>query len=363
MPLAEWENLASLLSLVVGVAAAMVLWFGWLPSVAIATVERKFIRLADRPLLCFILLPTLSLAVSLIIAVHKGIPQPLIHDEFSYLLAADTFAHGRLTNPTLPCWENFETPQQLMVPTYMSKYPPGQGLALALGQVLTGKPIVGTWLSAAVATLAIYWMMLGFVTRPWALLGGLMAALHPELADWGQMYWGGSVAVLGGALFLGAWGRLMTDITARISIVLAVGMIILANTRPFEGMLLVVPLMISILFRHRMRCARLIVPVGIPLLLAAGAMAYDNFRVTGHALRLPFQEYVSQYDVYPKFWFLPMRPIPIYNNPAMQYIHQYFEVGSYVAIHTVQGFYDISAYRLELIFDTNLKLAVLCFCR
>jgi hypothetical protein len=72
---------------------------------------------------------------------------PNIHDEFSYLLASDTFAHGRLTNPTPPHWHHFEGFYVLMQPTFQSKYGAAQPLFMALGQRLMGTPRAGILLS------------------------------------------------------------------------------------------------------------------------------------------------------------------------------------------------------------------------
>lgn len=85
-------------------------------------------------------------------AIGTLIPQhtPGVYDEFSDLLAGQTFAQFRLTNPTPPLWEFSESHHALTVPTMMSKYPPGQGLALAVGNCL-GNPISGAWLAMSSA--------------------------------------------------------------------------------------------------------------------------------------------------------------------------------------------------------------------
>ncbi len=185
---------------------------GWLASIERASdrsshlVERAIRRIAQRRAVSVSLVGLFSFALSATFSLLVRFPQPQIHDEFSYLLAADTFAHGRLSNPTHPLWVHFESMHIIQQPTYASKYPPGQGMMLATGQVLTGFPIVGVWLSTALACAAICWMLMAWMPSRWALLGGFLAVLHPTVFFWSQGYWGGSVAMLGGALLLALLG-------------------------------------------------------------------------------------------------------------------------------------------------------------
>jgi hypothetical protein len=305
-------------------------------------------RIFQRDAVLYILVAFVAAGAGVLQAWIYGLPVPTIHDEFSYLFSGETFARGRWTNPTPPLWEHFETFHVLMQPTYSSKYPPGQGLFLAAGQLL-GHPVIGVWLGMGLACGAGAYLLRAFVPRWWAIAGGLLMAVRLGLSKWGWNYWGGGVGFAGGALFIGGWARVMRKPRPLPAIVMASGLILIGTTRPLEGVLLCIPVGLATLVRivwqwRRTRGAlragtadefwiapperksqfprvwkQVVFPALAVLIPAAFATGYHNYRVTGNVLRTPYMEYIAQY-VYPPHLLIlkPRADVPVYRFKEME---------------------------------------------
>ncbi len=322
-----------------------------------AELERFFLRLARRQGLSVLAVGLAAGILRLAILPALPIPHPYTHDEFSFLLAADTFASGRLTNPTHPIWVYFESFHIEHVPTYMSMYFPAQGLVLALGQVLLGHPWYGVWFSAAIMCSAICWMLQGWLPPGWALLGGFLAVLRLALFSyWGNAYHGGAVAAIGGALVLGGVPRLRRAFRADHALVMALGFAILAISRPYEGLLVSLPAVFAVALRywrlpqvHSIQVLRRIAPAAVVLLATAGFMAYYNHRVFGNPLTMPYEVNRATYMPAPQFVWQSAHPEPIYHHAVMRDFYVNVELADFLRFQTVSGVLSRTARKLAVI--------------
>ena len=162
-------------------------------------------------------------------------------------------------------------------------------------------------------------MLFVWVPFRWALAVSAMFALClSPLMYWTNSYWGGSVAASGGALVLLGIGVYRTKQTPLAGAIFAVGALLLFWTRPFEGGLfaLSVLMVFGKELWHSLRAN--VVAVAVSILAIGGAWTcYDNQAVTGNPFRLPYLLHARQYEVTPVFWFLPLQPEPTYSSPRL----------------------------------------------
>ena len=204
--------------------------------------ESAFARFAARPIHS---VAALFLGIFLLRAALLPIlpvPTPEVHDEFSFLLLGDTITHGRLANLTPALWKSFETFHENMYPTYCSKYAPAQGFVLAFGERL-GNPWIGVLLSCSLMVAFFHWALRVWMPARWSFLAAILVGLKLGLTSyWMNSFWGGAVPAFAGALALGGLGRVLKRASLSGALGFGGGIAILANSRPYEGLIFSIPL-------------------------------------------------------------------------------------------------------------------------
>jgi hypothetical protein len=319
-------------------AIAIALAFCWpkFGAAFFSRIERGFAQLARKKGLAVIAVGLTAILLRLAILPLVPVPHPFSPDDFSFLLAGGTFASGRLTNLTPAMWQHFESIHITMQPTYMSMYFPANGLVLAAGKVLFGHPWFGLLLMTGLMCAAITWMLQAWLPPTWALLGGVLAIVRLGLFSyWINTYSGAaSTSALGGALVLGALPRFIKTAQLRYGLLMSVGVILLATSRPYEGVLLCVPVAIVLgrwaFFgknRPSMRAVLRATALPLALIVVAGAwMGYYDYRAFGNPLTPPYKVDRAAYAVAPYYVWQSQRPEPVYRHAVLRDFYCRYEI-------------------------------------
>jgi hypothetical protein len=202
---------------------------------------------------------------------------------------------------------------------------------------------------------AICWMLQAWLPPTWALLGGILAVLHLGLFSyWINTYHAaGSIGALGGALVLGAFPRFMKTVKFRDSLLLAVGVVLLGTARPYEALLLCLPVGV-VLGRWAFSGKNRPTPVTLFRLTAAplalivasgGWMAYYNYRAFGSPFTLPYTINRNTYAMAPYYVWQSQRPEPAYRHEQMRRFYYIGELQGIEEFHTLSGFISDTLFK------------------
>jgi hypothetical protein len=157
----------------------------------------------------------------------------------------------------------------------------------------------------------------------------------------------------------GALPRLKQSLRVPDALLLGLGLAILANSRPYEGMMFSLPVGAALLawmlgknrppFRDSLR--RLVLPTGLLLGVVAVLMGYYSWRVTGNPWRMPHQAYHQNYLVTPYFIGQTPHPVPTYHHAVMKDYYLTFELPAYVQTRSLGGLVTLESEKAAQIWS------------
>jgi hypothetical protein len=134
---------------------------------------------------------------------------------------------------------------------------------------------------------------------------------------------------------------------------MGIGLAILANTRPYEGLVFSLPIagaMLAWIVRQKQIptpavTRRVVLPLILILAVTGAAMGYYFWRVTGSPLVMPYQVDRQTYSMAPYFIWQHARPEPLYRHAVMRNFYEGWEYHYFLSGHSTFGFLRRTLHR------------------
>jgi hypothetical protein len=231
---------------------------------------------------------------------------PAYHDEFSYLLQAQTFLAGRLSYPSSPQLpELFDQMHVVNEGRFASRYFPGVGAWIAPFLAL-GHPYWAQWLGGALAAFFTFWAGRELAGNRLGLVAGLLIALSPGLALFDNLLLSHAPTIAALMLFLFAFLRFMRTGGAAAAFWAGCGLSLAMLCRPMTAAGFGLPFGLWMLVRlargmrpsaegDSRRLLRATLCLAGPLVAGLAILFFYNRAITGNGFLSPYQLYTDTY--------------------------------------------------------------------
>lgn len=234
---------------------------------------------------------------------------PAYHDEFSYLLQAESYLDGRLSYPVHPTHPELFSQMHVVNETrFASRYFPAAGLVIA-PFLKFGHPYWGHWLCGALTS--VFMFLAGRESGGYrtGLFTGLFCALSPALALFSNLLLAHHPTLLGLSAFLYFYLRMWRTDSIGSGVLAGIGLAFAMLSRPMAAAGFALPMGV-VLFANlirpvgwfgkppssRKRVFGLNLTIGIPVLVGLVILLPINKSTTGDYLKLPYSQFQEVYS-------------------------------------------------------------------